>query len=68
MIISFNPRIAGGFVEKVLRSEHVKEQIDILGLSAEEKHNLCKAILITGFNSFDIDINDVINKINDKKD
>ena len=66
MTIHFNPKIRGGFVEKVLKCPHVKKELMEKGVKPEEAHDLAKCILITGFNTFNVDVNKIINDLNDE--
>lgn len=66
MIIKFNPRVNGGFVEHVLRNKTVSELVDSFELTETEAHDIVKSVLIAGFKDFEVDINRVINGIKDQ--
>lgn len=61
MTIKFNPRISTKFTKFVLANKIVKDLSDELSLEEEKLVELAKAILITGFTRFDVDINNIIN-------
>ncbi len=65
MLIEFTPRISGGFVHHVMNNHRVSELMEEVGLNKETAHNLVKAIIITSFTDYKIDINDSINKVRD---
>lgn len=65
MFIDFNPRIAGGFVEHILRNPNIQDFINELkdcDFSDEEIHNSFKDIIIAAFSEYKVNINDEINK------
>ncbi len=61
MTIKFNPRISTKFTKFVLANKTVKELADNLSIEEEKLVEIAKAILITGFTRFDVDINNIIN-------
>ena len=65
MLLDFNPRISGGFVEYILRNPRLQDFIDELkaaDFSEKEIHDNFKDILIAGFSEYKVNINDEINK------
>lgn len=60
MLIEFNPRISGKFVEHVLRNKIVSAVVPD-GLTDRQKHDFAKAVLISAFGCFEVNINDIIN-------
>ena len=74
MTIKFNPRITKDFARYVLGDLTVKKQVEKhFGKSEEDMSNKDKeslleftqSILIKGFTCFEVDINNIINKIKD---
>lgn len=64
MTIQFNPRITGSFAELIMRDEHVRAELLEKGVDPKESHNLIKSVLIAGLSKYEVNINDIINKIN----
>ena len=65
MTITFAPRISGGFTEFIIKNKTVSKLIDEYELTEKEAHDFVKSVLIAGFNSYEVNINDVINSIKD---
>lgn len=70
MTLKFNPRISGAFTDYVLGDNTVKGIAAKMfpDATSEQLHNFAKAVLIKGFNCFDVDINNVINAAKDSVD
>lgn len=68
MTITFSPRISGGFTEFIINNKTVSKLIDEYELTEKEAHDLVKSVLIAGFSSYEVNINDIINNIKEHKD
>lgn len=69
MLIEFNPRISGGFVEHILRNPRLQKFIKELkdcDFEEHEIHEAYKDIIIAAFSQYKVDINDEINKARNK--
>lgn len=65
MIIEFNPRITGAFVEYIIKNPTLKDDISELkacNWTDEEIHNFIKKVMIASFKKLNVNINDDINK------
>lgn len=65
MLLEFNPRVSGGFVEYILRNPRLENFITELRdceFTEKEIHDAFKDIIIAAFSEFKVDINDEINK------
>ena len=64
MVIRTNPRISGGFVHHVMRNPVVSDLIK--DMSEEDAHNLVKSVIIAAMKDFDIDVNNIINRVREE--
>lgn len=60
MQINFNPRVTSSFADLIMKTDRVKAVLHEID-SEEERRNIVKEILISGFTRYKIDINDLIN-------
>lgn len=68
MVIKINPRISGGFVHHVMKNSNVAALLNKHSLNEEQAHDLVKTIIISAMKDYEIDINNIINRVKEKSE